>query len=54
MEPMTEHLESTRTAAAVLCLLEGSDAPVQELLSGMATAERLEETLNRGEALCSG
>jgi hypothetical protein len=42
-EPNPEPLEAARTAAAVLCLLEGADAPMQELLEGLATREQLDD-----------
>jgi hypothetical protein len=39
----SERIETAKTAAAVLCLLEGASVPLEELLGGLATAEQLEE-----------
>lgn len=40
-DPGTEQIETARTAAAVLCLLEGSSVPMEELLRGLASPEQL-------------
>ncbi|MFW5740918.1 MAG: hypothetical protein ACOC1F_11185 [Myxococcota bacterium] len=47
-----EHVESARTAAAVLCLMQGPEAPVRELLQGMASDDELrsiEQLLRSGD-----
>lgn len=38
-----ERVEEAKTAAAVICLMEGSNAPVQRLLDGLASPEQLEQ-----------
>ena len=39
----SERLEEAKTAAAVLCLMEGVNAPVQSLLDGLAPPQQLEQ-----------